>query len=219
MTNLAAHELDILQWFTEVKGPLAVTSTGGRFGLDPATDNGETPDTQDALVEYPGFTALWSHREASMGRRLGYASEIFGTKGSLTINRSGFEVTPDMKVDPANAIPVFKGHPGGGPQRSEAKPQPWIQAMKEPGDSAQQLDSHVRNFLDCVKSRQAPVADPAEGHRTATTCHLANISLRLGRKIKWDADKQEIIGDAEATAMMVRPYRKPWDGVLRSILA
>src|SRR5437667_199873 len=55
MTNLAAHALDIVHWFLDVQGPTAVTSMGGRFSLE---DNGETPDTQDAVFEYPGFTAL-----------------------------------------------------------------------------------------------------------------------------------------------------------------
>ncbi len=219
MTNLAAHEIDILQWFTGVDGPLAVTSTGGRFGLDPSQDNGETPDVQDALLEYPGWTALWSHREVSAGMRGPRGMEIFGTKGSLLISRAGYEVTADMKVDPTNSIPVFKGHPGGGPQRSVFQPEPWIQAKKEPGSSDQQFDSHVRNFLDCVKSRKTPIADVSEGHRTAVTCHLANISLRLGRKVHWDPAKQEITGDREAAGMMTRPYRAPWDGILRSLLA
>ena len=68
MTNLAAHRLDIVHWFLGVKGPTAVTSVGGRFCLQ---DNGETPDTQDALFEYPGFTAVWSHREACAGQPKG----------------------------------------------------------------------------------------------------------------------------------------------------
>jgi hypothetical protein len=55
-----------------------------------------------------------------------------------------------------------------------------------------------------------------QGHRTAVACHLANISLRLGRKVRWDAEKEEIVGDREASAMLVRPYSKPWDEVLRS---
>ena len=52
-----------------------------------------------------------------------------------------------------------------------------------------------------------------------TACHLANISLRTGRKVKWDPEKEEIIGDREASAMMRRSYRKPWDDVLKSLLA
>lgn len=217
MTNLGAHEIDIVQWIMQQNGPKAVSSSGGRFALE---DNGETPDTQDALFEYPGFTASWSHREANGGRRFPVAGlEFCGTKGSLVINRSGFEVLPDMKVDPANNIPVFKGHPVGGPQRDAAKPEPWIQAMKEAGSGAQQFDLHVRNFLDCIKTRQKPIADVEDGHFTATACHLANISLRVGRKIQWDANTEKIIGDTQASTMLVRPYRQPWDGVLRSLLS
>jgi predicted dehydrogenase len=214
MTNLAAHEIDILQWWMGVKGPTSVTSTGGRFVLK---DDGETPDTQDALFEYPGFTAVWSHREGSRGRAIG-KSEYFGEFGSLSIARDGWEVHPDNKVPPENAVPQFRGQPTGGVNRVEVKPEQWVAAKKEPGSSNEQFDLHVRNFLDCIKTRQRPIADVEEGHKTAVACHLANISLRTGRKLRWDADKEEIIGDKEAQAMTERPYRKPWDGVLRSIL-
>jgi len=196
-----------------VKGPLAVSSSGGRLALE---DNGETPDTQDALFEYPGFTAEHSLREASAGRRAGYGLEFFGAKGSMTVNRAGYEVFPDMKIDPANAIPVFEGQPTGGPRHSAVKPEPWIEPRKEAGSSPQQFDLHVRNFLDCIKTRKLPISDVEDGHRTAVACHLANISLRLGRKVRWDAEKEEIIGDREASAMLVRPYCQPWDNVLAS---
>ena len=106
--------------------------------------------------------------------------------------------------------------PAGGPQHSAAKPEPWIEARKEPGFSPQQFDLHARNFLDCIKSRQLPISDVEGGHRTAVACHLANISLRLGRKILWDPEKEEIAGDSQASALLSRPYRKPWDDVLRS---
>ena len=209
MTNLGAHEIDIMHWVMGVAGPSAVSSSGGRFAIQ---DIGETPDTQDAMFEYPGFTTSYSFREASAGRRAGAGLEFFGTKGSMTISRAGFEVFPDMKSNPANAIPVFQGQPAGGPQRAaNVKPEPWVEAMKEPGSSEQQFDLHVRNFLDCVKSRQRPIADVEGGHQTTTACHLANLSMRLGRKLKWDPVKEEIAGDREAAAMLERPYRKPWD--------
>ena len=216
MTNLGAHEIDIMHWVMNVTGPTAVSSSGGRFAIQ---DAGETPDTQDAIFEYPGFTTSYSFREASAGRRAGSGLEFFGTKGSMTVSRSGFEVFPDMKANPANAIPVFQGQPTGGPERTTVKPEPWMEAIKEVGSSPQQFDLHVRNFLDCMKSRQRPIADVEGGHQTTTACHLANISLRLGRKLKWDPVKEEILGDREASAMLERPYRKPWDAVLRGLLA
>jgi predicted dehydrogenase len=214
MTNLGAHEIDIVQWVMQFKGPSAVASSGGRYALQ---DNGETPDTQDAVFEYPGMTLHYSFREASAGRRAYTGLEFAGTKGTLAITRGGFEIVPDMKIDPNNAIPRFNGQPSGGPERSGAKAEPWCQPMKESGSSAEQLDLHVRNFLDCVKSRQRPIADVEDGHHTAVACHLANISLRVGRKVRWDAQKEEIPGDREAAAMLERPYRKPWDDVLRSL--
>jgi predicted dehydrogenase len=216
MTNLGAHEIDILQWFLDQKGPTAVTSSGGRFALE---DDGETPDVQDALFEYPGFTAVWSEREVSAGRRSGYGTEFFGTRGSLAINRSGWELFPDTKTPPSNAIPVFQGQPQGGPQRVKAEPELLMQPGKMAGSSNEQFDLYVRGFLDCVKSRQRPVADAEDGHRTATACHLANISYRTGRKIRWDARAERIVGDTQAEAMLERPYRKPWDAVLRGLLS
>ena len=211
MTNLGAHEIDVIHWVMQVNSPRAVSSAGARLALE---DNGETPDTQDAVLEYPGFNAVWSHREACFGRGLGEGLHFYGTKGSMMLSRSGFEVFPDMKVAPDNEIPQFQGHPVGGPERRpDVKPVPWTQAVAERA-SNDLLASHVRNFLDCVKSRRPPAADVEAGHRTATACHLANISLRLGRKVRWDGDKEEIVGDSEASAQLERPYRPPWDSVL-----
>lgn len=216
MTNLGAHHIDILHFYMNVLGPVGVFSAGGRFALQ---DNGETPDTQDSVFEYPGFTAVYSSREASLGHRSDPGLCFYGTKGSLAVGRSGFDVVSDMKFPPENAIPRFRGHAAGAAQRVEAKPEPWTMALKQPGSSDEQFDLHARNFLDCVKSRNQPISDVESGHRVAVACHLANISLRLGRKVNWNPEKEEIVGDREASAMLERPYRKPWDGVLRSLLA
>jgi predicted dehydrogenase len=214
MTNLAAHSIDIVHWVMQTKGPKSVASTGGRLALESA---GETPDTQDAIFDYGGYTSIYSLREASGGRPGGGGLEFFGTKGSMSVSRGGFQVYPDLRINPENAIPVFSGHPTGGPQRSNAKPEPWTEALKEPGSSNEQFDLHVRNFLDCIRSRKTPISDVESGHQVATACHLANIALRLGRTVKWDANKEDVLNDREASQYLVRPYRKPWDRVLRSL--
>ena len=59
----------------------------------------------------------------------------------------------------------------------------------------------LRNFLDCVKSRRQPISDLEGAHRVATACHLANLSLRLGRKLRWDGDREAVLDDAEAEAI------------------
>lgn len=218
MTNLAAHSLDIVHWFLGVQGPKSVTSVGGRFCLK---DNGETPDTQDTLIEYPGFTTIWSHREASRGDAKGSGLEFFGTKGSLAISREGYVLTGDPRIRPENAVPQFAGaHPVGGPTRSNlTNPvEPWTPSREDhSGDAQDQLRRHVRNFLDAVKSRAEPVSDLESAHRVATVCHLANLSLRLGRGLKWDPTAERIIEDDEANRGLARPYRAPWDQELRAL--
>ncbi|HEY1381685.1 MAG TPA: Gfo/Idh/MocA family oxidoreductase [Gemmataceae bacterium] len=217
MTNLGAHSLDILHWALGMTGPTAVASAGGRFSL---RDNGETPDTQDAIIEYPGFTAVWSHREASAGPKAA-PLEFCGQKGTLAVTRSGYVLTADPKAPPENAIPRYDGAPPvGGPQAVArvGAPELWTQsAVDTSGDAREQFRLHVRDFLDCVKSRRQPASDLESAHRVATVCHLANISLRLGRKLRWDAAREEVVGDAEAGRWLTRPYRSPWDRELRAL--
>jgi predicted dehydrogenase len=214
MTNLGTHEMDVVHWAMQVKGPRAVSSSGGRFALE---DDGETPDTQDALFEYPGFTVVVSIREAAAGKRSAGGFELFGTRACMSLSRDGFEVTPEMKAYPENAIPPWSAPAGHPPRREDWKPQPWTRPLKAAGSSDEQMRLHARNFVDCIKSRERPAADVEDAHRVSAACHLANISLRLGRKIRWDPETERVIGDAEASAHLVRPYRKPWDAVLGSL--
>jgi predicted dehydrogenase len=69
---------------------------------------------------------------------------------------------------------------------------------------------HVRNFLDCVKSRKEPVAPAEVGHRTASICHLNNIAMLLGRKLRWDPKKEKFADDEEANRLLTPPMRAPW---------
>jgi hypothetical protein len=68
----------------------------------------------------------------------------------------------------------------------------------------------VRNFIDCVKSRQDPIEAVEIGHSTATLCHVANIAMKLRRKLRWDPAAEQFVGDDEANAMLERPMREPW---------
>jgi predicted dehydrogenase len=219
MTNLGQHSLDLIQWYMGVDAPKSVYSTGGRFFLK---DNCETPDTQDVIIEYPGFTTSLQYREATAGRAAeGMGAVVFyGTKGCMPVNRKGYELIPDEKINPQNTVAkILGGSPVGGPQ---PVPEKTGQHRAEPekdttGDAVKDYSRHARNFLDCVKSRQRPIAPLTAGHQVATTCHLANISLRTGRKITWNAEAQKCINDPEANAMLTRPYRAPWDKELRAL--
>ncbi len=221
MTNLGHHSLDIVHWIFDIKGPKAVTSAGGRYFLK---DNGEVPDTQDAIIEYPNFPAVVQFREATAGAGTSSMGSLtfMGTKATMTLGRDGFDILPDKKVSPTNTFAkIIGGHPVGGPQPvDEPADQFWAekQAVSSPGYQPQYIQ-HAQNFLDCVKSRKTPNSDLASSHDVSKTCHLANISLRVGRKLKWDDARQEIIGDADASRWLTRPYRAPWDKELKALRA
>jgi predicted dehydrogenase len=212
MTNLGQHSLDIAHWYLGATSPVAVTSAGGRFAL---RDNGETPDVQDAVFEYPGWRSTWSHRECSRGAAPSRGLEFCGTMGSLMVSRRGFVVTPDPKIAPGDAIPQFGSrHPADGPTRSERAQAPpdWTRAIEDrSGDEFDQFRRHARNFIDCVRSRRQPVSDLESAHRVATACHLANLSLRLGRKLRWDGGRETVLDDRQADSLLERPYRAPWN--------
>jgi hypothetical protein len=100
-------------------------------------------------------------------------------------------------------------HVAGSLIRNVKTKKQQIEDAEAPGDREMHRE-HVRNFLDCVKSRKRPNAEIKEGYLTATMCHLGNIATRLGRSVQWDAGKEEIIGDPDANRWLSRPYRAPW---------
>jgi predicted dehydrogenase len=224
MTNLGAHLIDQVLYVMNAKGPTHVSSVGGRYALE---DDGETPDLQDTIWVFPGFVLNFAIREANAlrGDPAARGQVYLGTKGSLIL-AGGWEVVPELKIDPANDIPPFAGQPIGGPVRSDTKPTPWIEASRGGVESDARygtggedtLAMNERDWLSCIRTRKQPFCGVETGHHVAVVCNLANISLRLGRSIQWDPEKQQVIGDTEAAAMCFRPYRAPWDRVLRSAI-
>jgi predicted dehydrogenase len=194
MTNWGAHHLDIARLVLGQTGPASVCGLGGRYAI---RDGGETPDVQEVLYDFPeanlggrGCVVTWSTREINRGR--GVPLEFHGAKGTLTVDRRGLRVTPETSE-------------GAGQDREK----PLAQPLDE--QPAPDLDGlHVRDFLDCVKSRRKPVADVEEGHLSAVVCHLGNIATRLRRSLRWDAAREQVVGDAEASAMLHYEYRTPF---------
>jgi predicted dehydrogenase len=218
MTNLGAHHLDIVDWVLGLDTLKTVTAVGGRYALN---DNGETPDTQDVLFDCGRFSTAFVMREAALGEKAGFGLTFHGTRGSLGIDRRGFRVTADSGIPPINQVPGVKdGHPVGGPKAEPltGREKPRTEAVEDmTGDSAAQYLAHARDFIDCVKSRKATVSDLASAHRVAVACHLGNLSLRLGRSLRWDWKRGVVPGDDEANGKLVRPYRAPWDKELKAL--
>jgi len=96
-------------------------------------------------------------------------------------------------------------------ERLFSEPVDLLQTKLWPNDiHLYQSNDHQYNFLDCVRSRKRPVVDAETGHRSATVCHIGNIAVRLGRKLKWNPEKERFINDDEANRMLSRPMRTPW---------
>jgi len=116
------------------------------------------------------------------------------------------------------------GAPGGGAGRRGAAAPAGAAAGGVASDNRYGLGGedtmmlNERDWVECMKSRNRPFCDVEEGHRVAVVCNLANMSMDLKRAIRWDPEKEVVIGDKEAQAACVRPYRAPWDKVLRSIV-
>jgi predicted dehydrogenase len=190
-TDWGAHMVDVVMWAMgeEPRGAMAM---GGKLGFP--NDIRETPDTQQSVIEFPTFTLVWEHM---IGCGIGpwqreHGCEFHGENGLLVVDRGGWEVysETDRFKQPER---VF---------RMQALPRRLVA-----GDFHLE---HVKNFVECLKTRKTPTADVEIGHKSITTPHLANIAVRLRRHIRWDPAAEKIIGDAEAQALVGRKYRKPW---------
>jgi len=183
MTDWGVHLINLAQWAMQVRAPKAVSAAGGKFVID---DIAETPDTQCVLFEFGDFVMTWEHQMAGCHgvRRREHGVEFVGANGSLVLDSSGWEVIP------------VKGK--------------GLEPQKGPSTERESRWNHIRNFLDCMRSRNRPVTDIEIGHYASATPHLGNISLRTGRKVRWDAEQERIIGDPDANKLLTKPYRKPW---------
>jgi predicted dehydrogenase len=186
MTNWGAHNLDIARWGLGAEHPLSVAAFGGRYAI---SDRGQTPDVQEVLYRFDDSVVTWAVRELN-GTRGPYL-DFHGTKGTLSIDRNGWKIVGEFW------------------QKNKQPAMPDAESTLK-SSSSRLTAAHVRNFLDCVKSRQKPNADIEIGHRTATMCHLGNIATRLGRTLDWDSEAEKFVGDEEANHWLSRPYRKPW---------
>ena len=114
--------------------------------------------------------------------------------------------TGPMRIRIEGAEGWVTAHDDGG---FDAHPKSLLQLRRQFPKAYWPAD-HVRNFLDCVKTRREPTSPARIAHRSFSACHCANVALRLSRSLRWDPRRQAFIGDDEANRLLGRAYREPW---------
>ena len=189
------HWLDQVLAWTDETAPKRVFSTGGRAikGKPVLTDAEQTtdaPDHQVAVYEFESFTCTWEHRQFADNKAEKHqiGAYFYGTKGTMHIGwRDGWTF-----------------HPADAKQKELHEDS----QLQEP--DGHNLKLLWADFLDAIGGKTSPIAGIERAHRSSVLPLLGMLSLRLGRSVQWDGAKEEIVGDAQASAMLQRPYRAPW---------
>jgi predicted dehydrogenase len=190
------HWMDQILWIMEEKWPRTIYSTGGRPIKGPPVltkeeQTSDAPDHQVAVFQFEGFSVSWEHRQfagnnAEKGESVG--CYFYGTEGTFHMGwQDGWTFYPvDRNKQVIHEPPK----------------------LHEPDQ--QNILELWANFLDAIKTGKRPVSDIEEIHRSTNMSLLGMLSYKLGRSVKWDGEKEVIVGDAEANKMLRREYRKPW---------
>ena len=193
MTDWGAHHVDIATWAIgaenggpkSIEGLMAVHPVPFKDGW-PTVDNQYNAATKfDVKCMYPNDVELRILSDGENGIQItGDKGELFVSRGAL--RGSAIEALKDMPLEEDLITKLYKG--------------------KKPGN-------HMANFFECCSDRTQPISDVDTHHRAMSTCHLANIAIRLGRKLNWNAETEQIEGDAEANGWLKREQRKGYEVV------
>ena len=197
LTDWGAHHVDIAQWAIGMQdsGPVKVEPVMAEHPVelkDGIPQDGSRYNTATKFLikaTFPNDVVM--HIRHSAQDDLGFGNGIMfeGTKGRFLVNRGKIAGKPveELEQNPLKEETIAKLYKG-----------------KQPGD-------HMRNFVECMVDREQPVSDVHTHHRALTTCHLANIAIRLGRTLNWDADQELIVDDREANAWQAREQREGYE--------
>jgi predicted dehydrogenase len=191
LTDWGAHHVDIAQWALgyDQSGPETVEVVSARLpvlfekGYPTVDDKYNTVQSFMVRNTFANGTELLIRDDTENGI-------VFeGDKGTFFVSRGGWRgaAVDELKTNPID--------------------EKVLVALRK----GKRLNGHMANFMECCRDRSMPVSDVYSHHRALTTCHLANIAIRLGRKLKWDPATEQIVGDSEANAWQKREQRKGYE--------
>ena len=200
MGDMCVHMLDTARWMLGLGWPNRISSSGGIFVQKDGKSN--ISDTQNATFEYDDLTVTWQHRSWGDPPDSDYpwALTLYGDNGTLKASVQRYDFIPRGRGETIHKDCVYERE-----QYPEDLTERDIELHAAPATRAHMLD-----FLAAVAKRSRPVADIEEGHISTASCILANMAMDLGRALVYDSGSQTVVGDEQATAMLRRPYREPW---------
>jgi predicted dehydrogenase len=183
--NDGVHWLDVARWAMGVENPLEVSGMGRKLFFD---DDQQTPDTMNITYNY-------RDKVIHFEQRLWNRYRLEGSENTVAVYGSDGMAVAGRWERGLHEFRVFDAKGKLAHSEREASPD---------------TNSHARNFIDCVRSRQAPNADIEKAHISTALCHLGNIVARTGRAIKYDGAAESVVADAQANSLVRREYRGHW---------
>jgi predicted dehydrogenase len=197
LTDWGAHHVDIATWALMLNGQTAAPRAIGGLATHPVTFKNGEPVERDRyntatefyfVVDFPGDTKMIIRHDTDNGVLIeGEKGRIFVSRGKLT--GEPVEALKDHPLPEGALAKVYKNLPMEHDERK----------------------GHWANFLYCAKNQMEPISDVHSHMKMLNICHLAGISARLGRSLKWDDAAEQIVGDDQANAMLSRPVRKGYE--------
>lgn len=191
MTDWGVHLIDMAFWAKDIiTPPKTVLAYGANLSYNDHAH--ETFDTMSVTFPMEGYMVSWEH---TAGTQTGpwdknYGIAFKGDNGTIVVNRSGWEIIPEWD--------------------NEKKEHKIEAASYDKG--RENHDVHVKNFVECMKSRNTPNCPPEIGRAVAIAAHMANIAVRSGEyKLVWDDVDNTFSNSENATEYVVPRYRKPWE--------
>jgi predicted dehydrogenase len=182
------HPIDIAQWGngTDLTGPIEIHGTG----IIPADGLADTPIEWEVEHIYANGVKM-IHMNTRTALKRAEQFKLHNGLGILFLGDEGWVLVERGFID--------------------AEPKSLLTATIGPDEiRLPRSNNHRRNFIESVKSRQQPICPVDIGVRSDTICHLDDIAIRLGLKLRWDPEKEQFVNDEQANRMLSRPMRSPW---------
>lgn len=199
--DMCIHMLDTVRWMLDLGWPESVSSSGGILVDKQAKAN--ISDTQTATFDFKDLQVVWQHRTWGHAPDPDYpwAAFLYGDKGTLKMSVNGYDFIPRG----GEQSPVHKDVVMELDEYPEDRTEKDLERHVAPA-----VRGHMLDFLNAIATRGKPVADIEQGYISTTACILANMSMELGRQLKWDPTSGTVVNDAEANKHLSRVYRAPW---------